>query len=277
MLHSAVYALHTGQEPEIRMNQQNPNPGAGSFSGEMFLYSAPELLNVRDHGSLGVNTSEQPYAFARNAKFVPIAAAEIVSAQRHYPIVFSALTQPALLAIVSVLDSDNLFVDEHGNWEPGAYIPAYLRCHPFAVATRDDDQFSVVIDRAAPCIAEGAEQPFFDSDKQLTPPIQARADYCATYHSYLKATTSLGEKLAELELLDGQQANFELGGDAERQSSKTYIAVNVEKFGGLDADTLRDLHADGTLSSIYAHLFSLDNWNGLLERYQRRTTEVAGD
>lgn len=257
------------------MNQQNPKQGAGSFSGEMFLYSAPELLNARDHGGLGINPSEQPYAFAKQAKFVPIAAAEIVSAQRHYPIVFSALKQPTLLAIVSVLDSDNLFVDEHGNWEQGTYIPAYLRCHPFAVATRDDDQFSVIIDRAAPCIAENAEQPFFDSNKQLTPSIQARADYCATYHSYLKATTSFGEKLAELELLDGQQANFDLGEGGGPRSSKTYIAVNVEKFGTLGAEALRDLHADGTLSSAYAHLFSLDNWNGLLERYKRRAANAA--
>lgn len=277
MIHSAVYSLHTGQEPEIRMNQQNPNPGTGSFTGEMFLYSAPELLNAADHGSLGINPPEHPYAFARKAKFVPIAVAEIVSAQRHYPIVFSALKQPTPLAIVSLLDSDNLFVDERGNWEPGAYIPAYLRCHPFAVATRNDDQFSVVIDRAAPCIAENAEQPFFDSNKQLTPPIQARADYCATYHSYLKATSGFGEKLAELELLDGQQAKFELGGDGERQSSKTYIAVDVEKFGKMDKDTLSGLHADGTLSSIYAHLFSLDNWNSLLERYKRRAAEAPND
>lgn len=258
------------------MNQQNPNPDTGSFSGEMFLYSAPELLNARDHGSLGINPSEQTYAFAQKAKFIPIAAAEIVSAQRHYPIVFSSLKQPAPLAIVSLLDSDNLFVDQNGNWDPNAYIPAYVRCYPFAVATRNDDQFSVVIDRAASGIAEDAEQPFFDSNKQLTAEMQARADYCATFHSFLKATSGLGQKLAELELLDGQQANFEFGEDGESQSSKTYVAVDVEKFGKLDAETLHKLHADGTLSSIYAHLFSLENWNGLLERYKRRAADVAG-
>jgi hypothetical protein len=251
------------------MNQQSANPEASNFTGEMFLYSKPELLNARDHGSLGINPSEQPYAFARSAKFSPIAAAEIVSAQRHYPVVFSSLKQPTPLAILSVLDSDNLFVDENGEWEPGVYIPAYLRCHPFAVATRNDDQFSVVIDRAAACIAEDAEQPFFDSGKKLTAPIQARADYCATYHSYLKATTSLGEKLAELELLNGQQATFDVDGSGEKQSSKAYVAVDVEKFGNLDAETLRELHADGMLSAVYAHLFSLDNWNTLFGRYQR--------
>ena len=251
------------------MSQQKPNPDASNFSGEMFLYSQPELLNARDHGALGINASRQPYAFARTAKFAPIAAAEIVSAQRHFPVVFSSLKQPSPLAILSVLDSDNLFVDENGEWAPGVYIPAYLRCHPFAVATRNDDQFSVVIDRAAPSIGEHAEQPFFDADKKLTAPIQARVDYCATYHSYLKATTSLGERLAALGLLNGQQATFNVGGPGEKQSSKGYVAVDVEKFGNLDAESLRELHADGTLSTVYAHLFSLDNWNGLLERYKR--------
>jgi hypothetical protein len=251
------------------MSQQKPNPEPGNFTGEMFLYSKPELLNARDHGGLGINPSRPPYAFAKTAKFAPIAAAEIVSAQRHYPVVFSGLKQPTPLAILSVLDSDNLFVDEAGQWAPGVYVPAYLRCHPFAVATRGDDQFSVVIDRAAPNIGEDAEQPFFDGNKKLAAPIQARVDYCATYHSYLKATTSLGEKLAELELLNGQQATFDIDGSGEKQSSKAYVAVDVDKFGKLAAESLQELHADGTLSAVYAHLFSLDNWNSLLERYKR--------
>jgi hypothetical protein len=258
------------EEPESKMNQQSTTAGSPSFTGEMFLYSKPELLNARDHRGLGINPSKQPYAFAKSAKFAPIAAAEIVSAQRHYPIVFSSLRQPTLLAILSILDSDNLFVDENGDWAPGVYVPAYLRCHPFAVATRNDDQFSVVIDRASACIVEDAEQPFFDDKNELTAPIQARVDYCANYHTYLKSSTALGEKLAQLELLNGQQATFEFDGSGERQSSKTYIAVDVEKIGKMDAETLRALHADGTLSSIYAHLFSLDNWNGLLERYKQR-------
>jgi hypothetical protein len=154
------------------MNQQNPNPDTGNFKGEMFLYSKPELLNARDHGGVGINPSAQPYAFAKSAKFAPIAAAEIVSAQRHYPVVFSGPKQPTPLAVLSLLDSDNLFVDDNGEWARGVYIPAYLRCHPFAVAARSDDQFSVVIDRAAPCIAENAEQPFFDGNKELTAAMQ---------------------------------------------------------------------------------------------------------
>ena len=253
------------------MNQQSATTGSPGVTGEMFLYSKPELLNARDHGGLGINPSRQPFAFAKSAKFAPIAAAEIVSAQRHYPVVFSGPRNPSLLAILSILDSDNLFVDDNGEWAPGVYIPAYMRCHPFAVATRNDEhEFSVVIDRDSACIAEDAEQPFFDDKNELTPPIQARVDYCANYHTYLKSSSKFGEKLAELDLLNGQQATFEVDGSGERQASKTYVAVDVEKFGALDAEALRALHADGTLSSIYAHLFSLDNWNALLERYKRR-------
>ena len=94
------------------MNQQTANPDASNFKGEIFLFSRPELLNVRDHGGLGLNAPKHPFAFAKSAKFVPIAATEIVSAQKHYPIVFSSLKQPTLLAILSVPDSDNLFVEK---------------------------------------------------------------------------------------------------------------------------------------------------------------------
>jgi len=251
------------------MSRENPTASDSNFKGEMFLYSEPELLNAKDHGGLGVNPSAHSYAFAKSARFVPIAAAEIVPAQRHYPIVFSGLKQPTPLAIVSVLDSDNLFVDENGEWDPTAYIPGYLRCHPFALAARNDDQYSVVIDRAAPSISEDAEQPIFDG-KELTAPIQARVDFCAHYNAYGNATKALGEKLEALHLLNGQQVNFDVDGSGERQSSKAYVAVDLQKLGDIDAEALREMHLDGTLTAIYAHSFSLDNWTHLLERYKER-------
>ena len=55
---------------------------------------------------------------------------------------------------------------------------------------------------------------------------------------------------------------------------KLPIAVDLKKLKELDAATLQQLHVDGTLSAIYAHCFSLDNWLHLLER--RKLRQSAG-
>ena len=130
-----------------------------NFEGNMFLYAQPQLLTVEDHGHLGLNTSGQTYDFVRSIRVVPLAAAELSSAQKHYPVIFSDLEKPTPLAVVGVLEDRNLFVDDNGNWDSAAYVPSYLRCYPFAMASRQDDQYAVVIDRAAPVISVRTNSP----------------------------------------------------------------------------------------------------------------------
>ena len=255
------------------MNQQSTNAGNGNFSGKLFLYSEPEILTVEDHGHLGINTLKRPHDFVKSVRSVPIAVAELTSAQRDYPIVFSNLKQPSLLAVVALLDDQNLFVDTNGEWDKSAYMPAYIRCHPFALAARPDDQYAVVIDRAASVISENPEQPFFDG-KTLSASIQARVDFCGQFSAERKATKAFCDKMVELNLLSGQQATFNPNDNAEVQSSGPYIAVDFEKFKKLDAETLRQLHLDGALAAIYAQRFSLENWPRLLERRKLRQSAV---
>lgn len=246
-----------------------PQPTADeSFEGSMFLYARPELLTVQEHGTLGLTAIERPFEFARSIRVVPIAAAEIASAQKNFPIVFSDLKKPVLLAVVGILEDRNLFVDVNGKWDESAYIPAYLRCHPFALATRPNDQYAVVIDRAAPVISESPEQAFFEGNN-LTPPIQARVDFCAQFTAHRPATKALCDKLVELDLLSGQQATFKPEKSDKEQSLGSYIAVDFDMVKDLDAETLRALHLDGTLAALYAHRFSLENWFRLLERRNR--------
>ena len=44
------------------------------------------------------------------------------------------------------------------------------------------------------------------------------------------------------------------------------MGIDVEKLNGLAPDILQELHQSGYLSFIFAHLFSLENWNRLLAR-----------
>ena len=239
-----------------------------NFEGRMFLYEQPQLLTVEEHGHLGLDTSSRPYEFCRSIRVVPLAAAEVSSAQKNYPVVFSDLKKPSLLAVVGVFEDRNLFVDDNGHWDSAAYVPAYIRCHPFALASRPNDQYAVVIDRAAPVISEKPDQPFF-LGRDLAPPIQARVDFCAQFSAHRPATQALCDRLVELGVLSGQQATFTPEGQDKEQTIASYVAVDFDKLQKLDASTLEKLFRDGTLSAIYAHRFSLENWFRLLERRNR--------
>lgn len=252
------------------MNQPRTTNG-DTFEGRMFLYSQPQLLTVEEHGKLGLSTSSPPYEFARSIRVVPIAAAEVSSAQKNYPIVFSDLKKPSLLAVVGVFEDRNLFVDDAGNWDPASYIPAYVRCHPFALASRPNDQYAVVIDRAAKTISENPEQPFFEG-RELAAPIQARVDFCAQFTGHRPATQAFCDRLVELDLLSGQQATFTPQGEEKERPIASYVAVDFDKLQKLDVSKVEKLFKDGMLSVIYAHRFSLENWFRLLERRQRSSS-----
>lgn len=241
--------------------------GAGqeSFTGSMFLYSQPELLSKENHGHLGITRLSRPYDFVKSERAIPVSLAEMASAQRHYPIVFSDPKQPLLLAAVGVLDDSNLFVDDDGMWDASTYIPAYLRCYPFALAMRPDGQASVIIDRAAPHVTEDPEFPFFEG-VGLSAAVQEHVNFCSQYNAHAQPTRDFCKRMVELDMLSGQQVTYKSDDSSQERPIASYIAVNMQKLDAIDAGSLFKLHQDALLGAIYAHNFSLENWMRLIER-----------
>jgi hypothetical protein len=235
------------------------------LDGRMLLYKQPELLNHQAHGSLGLRRLERPFEFARSARVLPLTLGEIPSAQKHYPVIFSDPDNPMPLAVVGRDENVNLFIGENGEWERGAYVPAYVRCYPFALVARSDDEFAVVIDRAADNVTDEPEQPFFDGDK-VTPETQSAMDFCASYDAETKRTAEFGRRLKELGLLAGQQVTRTAPG-GEPESFASYVAVDSDKLGELEESVLRDLFGSGFLAGAFAHLFSLENWQTIINRH----------
>ena len=235
-----------------------------AFEGSMFLYEQPVLLTREDHGTLGLSKIDRPFDFVKSIKGVPLVAGEIQSAQKHYPIVFTEIENPVLIMIVGIVEEVNLFVDEAGNWDKSAYIPAYLRCHPFAFARRPGDEYAVVIDRSSKAVTETPEVPFFDGD-DMSEGTQSRVDFCGQYNEERQRTKAFCERVKELGLLNGQRVT-ETMPDGEEVRIADYLTIDSRKLTELDKDTLQDLHQDGSLSAIFAQLFSLENWNRLIAR-----------
>jgi hypothetical protein len=250
-------------------------PAEQTPDGKMMFYKQPELLNHQVHGALGLVKPERPFEFARKTRAVPVTVPEFQVAQKSFPIIFSELDNPMPLAVVGRADDINLFVDADGNWAPGVYIPAYVRRYPFALATRSEDQFVVVVDRAADSVSETPEQPFFDGEK-LTPQTQSLIDFCGQYDAEIRATAHFGVRLRELGLLTGQQVSRK-NPDGEDEVIANYVAVDVDKLNKLEGDVLQELFKNGYLSAIFAHLFSLENWQRVLDRHVRQGDDESAE
>ena len=234
------------------------------FEGNMFLYKNPVLLTKEAHSDMGLSSPERPFDFVKDAKGLPIVASEIQSAQKHYPVVFSEFEKPLLVSVVGIIDEKNLFVNDSGEWDKNCYVPSYARCYPFAFARRKDDEYAVVIDESARSVSTNPEIPFFDGD-DLSAAAQQRVDFCGQVNEERQRTQAFCERVRELGLLRGQRIMQTMADGAEVKVAD-YVSIDPERLNELDKDTLQELHQDGSLSAIFAQLFSLENWNRLISR-----------
>lgn len=240
-------------------SSSQPTPPAN-----LFLYEKPELLTVAEHGDLGVTPSETPYAFAASVRAVPVTLPEIWAAHKDYPIVFTNLETPFPVAVVGVLEDRNLFMRD-GHWEAGRYVPAYLRCHPFAFAAEKDGRVAVAIDRAAATVSENPKYPFF-VDGKLAKETEDLMRFCAQYEAERARTVEFCEHLKALGLLAAQRATHKPDGSDAEETLASYVSIDAEKLAALGDDAIIELHKAGRLPAAYLQVHSLENWQSLLER-----------
>ena len=252
-------------------NTSNDNVG---ISGKMYLYEQPELLSTEVHGTMGFTPSERPFDFARNARAVPLTMIEFGNALRNYPIIFSSLEDPIPLAMVGLLDDMNLFVRDDGHWEEYAYVPTYLRCHPFTFAKDPSGQMALVVDRAAESVSETPQYPFFEGD-QPSEHTGRLIELCQQYDIQRQRTAEFCRKLVELDLLATMRASHTPPGATEQEPLVDYVAIDAQKLDELPADTIYELHRSGFLSAAYLHLYSLENWRQIVARRAAKEAAAA--
>ncbi|RME66582.1 MAG: hypothetical protein D6782_04055, partial [Alphaproteobacteria bacterium] len=130
------------------------------------LYRNLVPLSPSRHGDLSFRPTGD-FKFARSLNAVPLMAEEFPLAQRNYPIMFTygKVVQP--LAILGLKDGENMFVNEAGEWQENAYIPAYVRRYPFLLARLrpDDERLSLCIDDTAAGVGRGGDDRLFDGNE----------------------------------------------------------------------------------------------------------------
>ena len=248
--------------------QSTPVPN-GQISGNVLLYGQPEPLSLELHGDLGFVKTARPFAYATAAHAVPLQVTEFGPASLTYPIIFGGEALSPL-AVMSIRPSENLFISDQGEFEIGAYVPAFIRRWPFVLANNDDEQKLIVcIDRAADVLAVGGEVPLFENGEPSSFTQQA-IQFCTDFETERRRTDQFVQTLRSLDLLESKQTTFtprDLDGSVgEPVQLADYFAVSEDKLGALPASKLAELHATGALRQIYAHLTSMLNWDRLVTK-----------
>ena len=240
---------------------------AGEITGSVLFYSRPEPLSPELHGKLGVKRLDAPFKFAKAGHAIPLTVGEFPLAAVTGPIIFVG-DEKLPLAVMGLNSGDNMFVNDDGLFEPGVYVPAYVRRYPFVFANDDSNQQMVLcVDREADFVVEGGDLPFFENG-QPSEYTKACMEFCNNFEVERQRTMSFVELIKDLDLFELKTANFTPtnadGSAGQPQKIAEYFGVSEEKLNKLPADKYIELRDNGALAQIYAHLLSLIGWDRLV-------------
>lgn len=223
-------------------------------------------LNSKRHAALRVRL-QTGFEFARGVHMSALMQAELVRAAAIYPIVF--VEDPDIdsfrpMALLGLREGENVYVDSDGTWL-GSYIPAVIRAYPFALARAaaegESERFAVCIDAASELVSltEGAR--LFDSAGAPTEALEQAREWLQQIREMQLRTDAFCRALAARNLFTPFAVRARRGDEA-LEVNGCYV-INEERLDGLPDAKLFELRREGWLSSIYAHLVSLQQFERL--------------
>jgi SapC len=233
------------------------------------FYKQPVVLNPAAHGTWGLLAAPH-HGFAAQTNAVPLLAAEMTSAARHLPIVFSSEPVPQPLAVLGLRERENLFVDAQGQWQAGVYIPAYVRRYPF-IFTQDEvrNELTLCIDEAAPqCLRTGG-QAFFDALGQPTDITRSALAFCRDYEANHRLTRAFCEALVAADVLVDRRTEIALADGGASLSLQGFKVVDEDRLKALPDSLFLHWRDQGWLALVYSHQISLGGWEALTQRLSR--------
>ena len=238
-------------------------------------YGYGEILPLRKDHRVRLQAGRTP-AFCRRLNAIAVSAGEFVPAGRDYPIVFMTLDNGASFAPAAVtgLDADsNLFVDADGEWDRGAYLPAFVRRYPFCLSklyVDGEPQGERVVCVAADCVDPSGEA-LFSADGQPAAPWREAERLLAEFEADLDRTAAACATLARMQLLEPFTMEV-LAADQSQVRLAGMYRITEARLRDQKPAVLKMLVERGLMGLVYAHLHSLENFSRLAAR--RRS---AGD
>ncbi len=236
------------------------------------LYRDPQPLDAVLHRQLRL-TPLSDHSAAAGLHGCFLAVAEFTTAARDYPILFvrgevegDERIEPVVL--LGVEANENLFVDGP-RWDC-RYVPAYVRRYPFGTLRRPgDSEPHVTIDRWWRGFSETDGEPLYVADNQPAPRLAAALEFVANFELEAQRTFEFCDRLQALELLRPLNAEITLA-SGRKLGLDGLLAVDDAKLLALPDAKVVEMHRNGMLAALQAHLLSLANLQSLVERKAQR-------
>ncbi len=245
---------------------QTPQSATGTMP---LFYKKPRPLDSRVHGKKQLKR-DVDFSFATGTNSVPINSVEFALVQRSYPIVFSADPTPVPLAVMGLRNSENLFVEDSGQWAAGHYVPAYIRRYPFIFMEGPGGlQFVLCVDEDSKFLTESGGTALFEADGKPSQLTQNALNFCSAFQGNHVQTREFGEAMKRHNLLVENQANATIAG-VEKVSLGGFKIIDEQRFNALPNEVFLEWRSKGWLHLIYSHLMSMANWANLVDLAARR-------
>lgn len=215
-------------------------------------------VNSEAHQTWKARTTDKATWIA-NANAIPLTVEEFPLAQRDYPIVFSAGTDPVPLGLMGLNDGVNVFVDADGTVNKPVYIPAYVRRYPFMLAKlrEDTNELSLCFDPQSGLVGEFEDgNALFDGDKP-SEACKGTLKFCEQFEIAGQKTAAFVQELRKHDLLTDGELTLQAEGMEKPFIYRGFQMVDEKKLRDLRGDVLRAWNQNGMLPLIFAHMFSL--------------------
>lgn len=250
------------------------------MSKQLLIYNNIQPVSSEAHRDWSIHIDN--HAFTRELNSVPLLATEIASVARELPVIF-AKTQDeggyVPLGVMGLKKGQNLFLDDKDRLTL-RYVPGFIRRYPFAfVNDGKSENFTLCIDdQFEGWSKDGTEgKRLFNEGGEQTEELKGVMEFLKDYQYRAELTNVFCKKLAELELLEPMEANIKLknGQEGGGFNLTGFYVVNRDKLKALKDEEVLDLFKKDGLELIFSHLQSLQNLNGLVNKYAEQSKSQA--
>ena len=225
------------------------------------------VLSKEAHGSKRLKPLAS-FGFLANLPVVEVVIGELAAAASVFPIFFvereGGFTP---IALMSLLDGENLFVEADGRWS-GLYLPAAFRRYPFTVGAAEvNGQQGPALMIEEEMLSDSEGEPIFaaegkdEADSPLGRVLRLIAE---SDRSYVQ-TGALTAELAAAELIQPSNLTVQLG--EQRHNLGGLFGVDEQKLAALSDEAFLKLRHSGALSLAQIQMQSVGQVQRLIQRH----------
>jgi hypothetical protein len=216
------------------------------------------------------------YSFAADRALISVTAAELAKAVLAMPLAFVEENGGIyLVAVTSLEPGKNQFVAHDGRWL-GAYVPAAVRGHPFALLQPDGAQAAILcVDEDSGLVVDAGttdSEPFFDVEGGPAPFLKALLDFLGKVEASRVATSHAVTALSAAGLLTPWLLQVD---SPEGQKTVTgLLRIDETRLNALDDVSFLALRSAGALAVAYAQILSMGQI-GIFETLAKLQAQIS--